>query len=175
MATNPRLNTVIRALELDETAVAAFVSPPTVENAIAFSTAPYDGVVFEAEHNPYDIKDLRDCLQYMLNRRQIVERATLSPAVTPLIRVPANGGEMSQWLAKQVLDIGAYGEGLSLPATGVRAALRARRAARRLARACGALLGTRTAGILRESRRLASEPARGDPGRHHVRGRPGHR
>jgi 4-hydroxy-2-oxoheptanedioate aldolase len=109
MATNPRLNTVIRALELDETAVAAFVSPPTVENAIAFSTAPYDGVVFEAEHNPYDIKDLRDCLQYMLNRRQIVERATLSPAVTPLIRVPANGGEMSQWLAKQVLDIGAYG------------------------------------------------------------------
>jgi 4-hydroxy-2-oxoheptanedioate aldolase len=45
----------------------------------------------------------------MLNRRQIVERATLSPAVTPLIRIPPNGGEMSQWIAKQVLDIGVYG------------------------------------------------------------------
>jgi 4-hydroxy-2-oxoheptanedioate aldolase len=66
-------------------------------------------VIFEAEHNPYDIKDLRDCLQYMLIRRQIVERGTLSPAVTPLVRIPPNGAEMSQWCAKQVLDIGAYG------------------------------------------------------------------
>lgn len=104
----PRINTVIRALEQGEIPIAAF-SPPTIESAIAMSTASYDGVIFEAEHNPYDIKDLRDCLQYMLNRRQIVERGTLSPAVTPLIRIPSNGGEMSQWLAKQVLDIGAYG------------------------------------------------------------------
>ncbi|HXH25939.1 MAG TPA: aldolase/citrate lyase family protein [Vicinamibacterales bacterium] len=105
----PRLNGVIRALEAGELAVATFVSPPTVENAMAVASADYDGAVFEAEHHPYDIKDLRDCLQYMLNRRQILERGTLAPAVTPLIRVPANGGEMSQWLAKQVLDIGAYG------------------------------------------------------------------
>jgi 4-hydroxy-2-oxoheptanedioate aldolase len=45
----------------------------------------------------------------MLNRRQIVEHATLSPAVTPIIRIPPNGAEMNQWCAKQVLDIGAYG------------------------------------------------------------------
>lgn len=109
MTTIPRLNTVIRALEQGEIPITAFVSPPTIENGIALSTVPYDGVVFEAEHNPYDIKNLRDCLQYMLNRRQIVERGTLSPAVTPLIRIPANGGEMNQWMAKQVLDIGAYG------------------------------------------------------------------
>ncbi|MBA2301548.1 MAG: aldolase [Acidobacteria bacterium] len=86
-----------------------FVSPPTVDNAIAVSGAAYDGVIFESEHSPYDIKELRDGLQYLLNRRQIVDRATLAPAVTPLIRVPTNGGEMNQWLAKQVLDIGAYG------------------------------------------------------------------
>jgi 4-hydroxy-2-oxoheptanedioate aldolase len=109
MPTIPRLNRVIRALEEGQIPITAFVSPPTVENAIAMSTMPYDGVIFEAEHNPYDIKDLRDGLQYMLNRRQIVERASLSPAVTPLIRIPPNGGEMSQWFAKQVLDIGAYG------------------------------------------------------------------
>ena len=29
--------------------------------------------------------------------------------MTPIIRIPPNGGEMNQWLAKQVLDIGAYG------------------------------------------------------------------
>ena len=108
MAAMPRLNTVIRALENGETPVTVF-APPTVESAVALSAAPYDGVIFEAEHNAYDIKDLRDCLQYMLNRGQIVEQGTLPPPVTPLIRIPPNGAEMNQWCAKQVLDIGAYG------------------------------------------------------------------
>ena len=105
----PRLNNIIRVLESGGIPVTTFVSPPTVENAIALSQTTYDGIVFESEHHPYDITTLRDCLQYMLNRRQIVERNTLASAVTPLIRIPPNGGELSQWCAKQVLDIGAYG------------------------------------------------------------------
>jgi len=108
MSQTPRLNSVIRALEQGQIPITTF-SPPSVDSAIALSAAAYDGVVFEAEHNPYDIGTLRDCLQYMLNRRQILDRGTLSPAVAPIIRIPANGGEMNQWLAKQVLDIGAYG------------------------------------------------------------------
>jgi 4-hydroxy-2-oxoheptanedioate aldolase len=103
-----RLNNVIALLEQGQTPITAF-APPTIESAIEFATTKYDGVVFEAEHNPYDIKALRDCLQYLLNRKQIVERGSVSPAVTPIIRIPPNGGEMNQWLAKQVLDIGAYG------------------------------------------------------------------
>jgi 4-hydroxy-2-oxoheptanedioate aldolase len=109
MAAVPRLNNVIRALEHGQIPITAFVSPPTVDQAIALSGAAYDGVIFEAEHHPYDIKELRDCLQYMLNRRQIVEQGTIAATVTPIIRIPPNGGEMSQWFAKQVLDIGAYG------------------------------------------------------------------
>lgn len=103
-----RLNAVIRALEQGDVPVLAF-APPTVESAIAISTAAYDGVVFEAEHNAYDIRELRDCLQYMLNRRQIADAGSIAPAVTPFIRIPPNGSEMNQWCAKQVLDIGAYG------------------------------------------------------------------
>ena len=61
------------------------------------------------EHNPYDIKALRDCMQYMLNRRQIATSGSIAPAVTPFVRIPPNGGEHSQWIAKQVLDIGVYG------------------------------------------------------------------
>ncbi len=108
MAALPRLNTVIRALEEGDVPIAVFAAP-TIDNAVALSVAPYDGIIFEAEHNAYDIKDLRDCLQYMLDRRQIVEQRSLPPAVTPLIRIPPNGAEMNQWCAKQVLDIGAYG------------------------------------------------------------------
>jgi 4-hydroxy-2-oxoheptanedioate aldolase len=108
MSQTPRLNNVIRLLEQGQIPITVF-SPPAIESAIEFATTKYDGVVFEAEHNPYDIKALRDCLQYMLNRKQIVESRSPSPAVTPIIRIPANGGEMNQWLAKQALDIGAYG------------------------------------------------------------------
>lgn len=104
----PRLNGLIRALEQGKPAFAAF-SPGDVEAAIAFSVAKYDAVVFEMEHNPYDIRALRDCLQYMLNRRQIAQSGSLAPAVTPMVRIPPNGGERAQWQAKQVLDLGVYG------------------------------------------------------------------
>lgn len=104
----PRLNGIIRALENGGTAMTTF-TPPEVETAIALSTSKYDGVVFEMEHGPYDIRSLREALQYMLNRRQIVERGTLAPMVTPTVRIPPNGGERNQWIAKQVLDSGVYG------------------------------------------------------------------
>jgi 4-hydroxy-2-oxoheptanedioate aldolase len=108
MAEVPRLNGVIRALESGETVVTAF-APADSETAVAMSTAKYDGVVFEMEHNPWDGRALRDCLQYLLNRRQIAQLASLAPAVTPMVRIPVNGAEKGQWHAKQALDLGCYG------------------------------------------------------------------
>jgi 4-hydroxy-2-oxoheptanedioate aldolase len=108
MAELPRLNGVIRALEQGQPAFAAFCQAET-EAALAMSTARYDGIVFEMEHNPWDVRALRDGLQYLLNRRQIAQSASLAPAVTPMVRVPPNGSEKNQWLAKQALDLGAYG------------------------------------------------------------------
>jgi 4-hydroxy-2-oxoheptanedioate aldolase len=52
---------------------------------------------------------LRDCLQYLLDRRRIFDGDTLAPSPTPLVRVPVNGAEHGQWHAKQALDLGAYG------------------------------------------------------------------
>src|SRR4030095_5347616 len=83
--------------------------PAAVDYTIAAATEPYDGLVFEMEHGPYDIATLRNCLQHLLNRRQIVESKSLAPAVTPMVRIPPNGAEMNQWVAKQVLDSGVYG------------------------------------------------------------------
>src|SRR5215471_13344216 len=108
MADIPRLNGIIRALEQGLHAFTAF-TPTDVEGAIALATAKYDGVVFEMEHNPYDIRAFRDCLQYLLNRRLIAHSGLLAPSVTPMARIPPNGGEQAQWQAKQVLDLGAYG------------------------------------------------------------------
>jgi 4-hydroxy-2-oxoheptanedioate aldolase len=61
------------------------------------------------EHSPWDPKALRDCLQYLLNRRQIAQSGSVVPAVTPMVRVPVNGAEKAQWHAKQALDLGCYG------------------------------------------------------------------
>ena len=108
MSELPRLNGVIRTLEAGGTAFTTFASAE-IENAVGLASSGYDGIIFEMEHNPFDVKGLRDSLQFLLNRQQIVESGTLAPTVTPLVRIPPNGGEMNQWLAKQVLDIGFYG------------------------------------------------------------------
>ena len=180
----PRLNGVIGALEKGQVAITTFVSPPTADNAIAVSGAQYDGAIFEAEHNPYNIAELRDGLQYMLSRQQIVERGSIAPAVTPLIRVPCNGSEMNHWMAKQSLDIGAYGivwprvstveeaynavAACRISETKIGAGVRAGRREGGLPRLRRALLGAYTAGILSSRGCLAVESRGRDPGRHHV-------
>ena len=104
----PRLNGIIKVLEQGKHAFVSF-SPADTVSAQSYASEPYDGIVFEMEHGAFDTRTLRDCLQYMFNRRQIVESASLAPAVTPLVRIPPNGIEMNQWIAKQVLDAGVYG------------------------------------------------------------------
>ena len=103
-----RLNGLIRALEAGETAFATF-SPAEFGSVTAIASAPYDAVFIEMEHNPFDVRALRECLHYMLDRRRIVASGSVAPAVTPMVRIPPNGSEMNQWIAKQVLDQGVYG------------------------------------------------------------------
>ncbi len=105
---NTRLNSIIRAFESGKAAHLAFAKLDK-QTAIEMSDAPYDGIVYEMEHNPYDVAALGDALQYMLNRRQIAESGSVAPKVTPIARIPANGVEMNQSFAKQVLDRGCYG------------------------------------------------------------------
>jgi 4-hydroxy-2-oxoheptanedioate aldolase len=103
-----RLNGIIRALESGQHCFTLF-APTEVETAIELQQSGYDGVVFEGEHRGWDIRALRDSLQYLLNRGQIHKSGSLAPAVTPTARIPANGAEKNQFLAKQALDLGCYG------------------------------------------------------------------
>jgi 4-hydroxy-2-oxoheptanedioate aldolase len=108
MASIGRLNNVIRAWEEGRPAFASFAHADR-QTAIEFSTAPYDGIIFEMEHSPWDVDGLQDALQYLLNRKQIATAGSLAPAVTPIVRVPSNGVELNQSFAKQALDRGVYG------------------------------------------------------------------
>ena len=126
------------------------------------------------EHNPWDIRALRDSLQYMLNRGQIAKSGSVAPAVTPMVRIPPNGNEKAQFQAKQALDLGCYG--IVWPhissvdeAYNAVAACRYPRLKdkplfepaghpRRRPDRGGALLGHQPAGILRPRRRVAAQP-----------------
>src|SRR5262247_3984071 len=99
MAEIPRLNGVIKALAEGKTAFVGFASAD-IETASALGGSSYDGVAFEMEHAPMSAPALRDALQYMLDRRQILEGGTLAPKVTPMVRIPPNGGEMNQWICQ---------------------------------------------------------------------------
>ncbi len=174
MADLPRLNGVIRALEAGQHALTCF-APAEINSAVAMSTSKFDGCVFEMEHNPWDGRLLRDCLQYMLNRAQIAKAASVVPGVTPMVRIPVNGVEMAQWQAKQALDMGCYGIVFPHISTVEEAAnavgacryprlksasLSApRRHPRRRPDHRGALLGPGPAGILSEGRCLAAQSA----------------
>jgi 4-hydroxy-2-oxoheptanedioate aldolase len=77
--------------------------------AVTLSNCPLDFVVFDMEHGSFDVSGLRDAFQYLLDRRLIHESPTLATSVSPFVRIAANGAELNQWQAKQVLDVGAYG------------------------------------------------------------------
>jgi 4-hydroxy-2-oxoheptanedioate aldolase len=108
VASTGRLNNIIRAWEEGRPAFSSFANANR-QTAIEFSTAPYDSVIFEMEHNPWDVQGLQDALQYLLSRKQIATAGSLAPALTPIVRIPANGVEMNQSFAKQALDRGVYG------------------------------------------------------------------
>src|SRR5438477_13013460 len=83
----PRLNGAIRALESGKPAFVTF-SPAEIGAAQALGAASYDAVVFEMEHNPYDIRTLRDCMPYMLDRAQNLTSGTFAPAAAAVVRIP---------------------------------------------------------------------------------------
>lgn len=103
----PRLNGIIRALESGQHSFSTF-QPIDITTAVELTQSKYDGVVFEGEHQGWDITALRHALQYMLNRGAIAKNG-VAPLVTPTARIPANGVEKNQFMAKQALDIGCYG------------------------------------------------------------------
>ena len=108
MSKIPRLNGIIGALTNSGVAFSTFASMD-VQTGITIATSKFDGVVYEGEHNPWDIVGLRDAMQFMLDRREIAASGLIAPTVTPLVRVPVNGVEQGQWHAKQALDTGVYG------------------------------------------------------------------
>jgi 4-hydroxy-2-oxoheptanedioate aldolase len=109
MLTRPRLNKLIRKLEAGVPVFGTMIANGSYEQIIAVAESEFDFIILDMEHWNFDFPMLRHSLQYLLNRRRIAEKGGVQPDVVPLVRVPPAAEEMSPWIIKQVLDLGAYG------------------------------------------------------------------
>jgi 4-hydroxy-2-oxoheptanedioate aldolase len=100
---------LIELVEQDRPAIGIFAFTVDTRAACYVASSGLDFVVVDLEHTPYDTKSLETYLLAMIDKRRIVEKGNLQPDVVPLVRLPANGRERVQYMAKQVLDLGVFG------------------------------------------------------------------
>jgi 4-hydroxy-2-oxoheptanedioate aldolase len=130
MAGNVRLNKVIELLEHGQAVFSCGTIPNgNFDEIAALGQSDYDMIILETEHVGFDFPTLRHSLQYLLNRKRIVDKGSLQPDVVPLVRIPPYTRERNAWVIKQTLDAGPFG--LVLPhldsVEGAQAAVRAAR------------------------------------------------
>jgi 4-hydroxy-2-oxoheptanedioate aldolase len=94
---HPRLNKVIELLEQGKVVFGGgMVWTGNVDEATAFADLGYDFIIFEMEHEGFDLPGLRLSLQALLDRKRMVSKGNLQPDVMPFVRVPPNARERNQ-------------------------------------------------------------------------------
>ena len=107
-----RLNKVIDLLEQDKVVFSSgTIMVDSMDDITYVADADYDFIILETEHQGFGFDSLRTSLQYLLNRKRILEKGDLQPDVVPFVRIPPNAREsgVNQWVIKQTLDTGVYG------------------------------------------------------------------
>jgi 4-hydroxy-2-oxoheptanedioate aldolase len=105
-----RLNKVIQLLEKrEQPPLGIFASNISARGGASIASSGLDFVIIDFEHSPYDPSRLESYLLGMIDKRRIASTGRLQPAVTPMVRLPSNGGERVEYMIKQVLDLGAMG------------------------------------------------------------------
>ena len=108
-AAKPTLNRMNALLAEGRTVFGSFVSNKTPEGAAQLSRNDLpDFIIYDTEHSPYDITEMRVFMQFMLDPAGIITRGAALNAPF-FVRIPANGREMNQWMIKQLLDQGVHG------------------------------------------------------------------
>ena len=112
MANKVRLNKVIDLLEQDKVVFSSgTINNGNIDDVIYVAESDYDFVMIENEHLGFDFTKLQISLQFLLDRKRILEKGSLQPDVTPFVRIPPNAREnaANQWIIKQTLDMGVFG------------------------------------------------------------------
>ena len=107
MSESVRYNKVIDLLETGNTVFASgLIWNGNVDDVMFVSDSDYDMVMIEMEHEGFNFDSLKLSLQFLLNRKRISEKSSVQADIVPLVRIPPNARELSQWIIKQALDTG---------------------------------------------------------------------
>lgn len=110
-ATTPpvRLNRTIELLAAGQATFGIFSHDRSLVNARSLARSGLDFIFIDMEHGPLDIETLQIFLLGMTDKARIMQKGNLQPDVTPIVRIPVNGGDLATFVVKQVLDVGAMG------------------------------------------------------------------
>lgn len=104
-----RLNRTIELLEAGHPVFGHFLFDMSDELAIRVARSKLDFVIIDMEHRPYDVQRLRSFLLAMTDKRAILDSDSLQMSVTPIVRLPTSNVQQVEQLAKQALNMGAFG------------------------------------------------------------------
>jgi 4-hydroxy-2-oxoheptanedioate aldolase len=108
VAGEPRLNRMIETLDNGSPVFGTFARFRDADGGAYYGGTELDFVLFDMEHGPTDVNQLRTFLLGMIDRGRQLKKGNLQLDVTPIVRVPANGIEKNQWMIKQALDAGRF-------------------------------------------------------------------
>lgn len=104
------INDLVPLLERGVATFGPFVYVRTIEGGAELMSAPNpDFAVIDTEHEPFDVNQIKAFIQGTIDPAAVLRRGRPGTSRPVLVRIPAYGREMNQWMAKQVLDTGAYG------------------------------------------------------------------
>ncbi len=104
-----RLNRTIELLAGGQATFGIFSHDRSLVNARSLARSGLDFVFIDMEHGALDIETLQIFLLGMTDKSRIMQKGNLQPDVTPIVRIPVNGGDLATFVVKQVLDVGAMG------------------------------------------------------------------
>lgn len=111
----PRSNPVIQLLEQGKPAFSIWANYIGVGKdyhaAVTLqNNRNYDFILYDLEHDPFDIEGLSQFLRALLDPAAIAKNG-ISVVKPVIVRIPPNGREIrqNQWMVKQVLDTGVAG------------------------------------------------------------------
>ena len=105
-----RLNRLVELLASGETVFGPFASPKGADAAAQMGrNRNVDYIFYDMEHAPFDVNEMRVYMQFLIDPARLIRRGRPGSDIAVLVRIPANGREMSQWMIKNVLDQGAHG------------------------------------------------------------------
>lgn len=107
---SPPYNDLVPLLDKGLATFGPFFGARSLEGgAEAMSTPGPDFAMVDMEHNPLDANQVKAFVQGSIDPAAVLKRGRPGTARPVIVRIPANGREMNQWMAKQVLDAGAHG------------------------------------------------------------------